>query len=193
MNTMQKLLAALGLTAALTAPAMAGTIPTKTSLEVGSLDPVLNVTSNLAASNSAETAWVSSILTGASVSSSANSVSLYTVSGASAGTYAIDLSSYGSPSYVLLKDSSTTLLVQNTGLLGWLVFRWEGETIGDQEYDLNGDRDNTGQRSINHLAIVDYTASAPPHLYAVATPEPATLGLMGFGLVAAGLRRRKAT
>lgn len=58
MNTMKKLLLALGLTTTLAAPAMAATI------SFGSADTLVGVTTGINAAPSSESAWVSSVLQG---------------------------------------------------------------------------------------------------------------------------------
>lgn len=102
----------------------------------------------------------------------------------------------GTPDYVLVKNATIFLLLRNNPDKNWLVFNWTGEfESGDDEieYDLNGRGRDSGQTSISHFALVSGGSPPPtPHnTIPVQAPEPATLGLMGIGLVAAGLRRRR--
>ncbi|MEY4763170.1 MAG: hypothetical protein RLZZ200_3026 [Pseudomonadota bacterium] len=211
MTTTKNILVTLTLAIGLASPAMALSIQGG-SVDVGALDTVVGVrTGRMSSSPASETAWVSSIL-GAGYSVNAN------ISGANilnrtdapgAPSYAFNLQGLGTPpasiEYVLVKNGTTMLLLQNDGSTDWAAFNWaDSVQIGSRQvaYDLNGRGSNRGQRSISHFALVSGPTLVvdPPPFFApqelpqgepVNVPEPATLGLMGLGLLTAGLRRKR--
>jgi len=204
MKKTNQLLASLALSVALSGAAQAYSIQNST-VNVGNLDTVLAVKTGGASSPADESAWVASVLgTGFGVASNiGGSNILYRTGGVSSTIYAFSLSGLGTPtssiSYFLVKNATTFLLLENNSSKDWAVFNWADEVeIGDDEvkYDLNGRGSNKGQTSISHFALVTGPAPtqpvAPPQpAPPVDVPEPATLGLMGLGLIAAGLRRRQ--
>jgi hypothetical protein len=147
-------------------------------VDVGAVDDFL-AEANKPGNPTAETAWVNSILGAGTATFQVKDGDVSYYATETAGVFAFLMDAPFSE-YFLVKNSNRVALFKNLANLGWGVF-----DSMDLSEAINLPSDDF---EISHVTRFNAITTPPP----TTVPEPATLGLLGAGLLALAFARRRA-